>query len=354
MIEPELFKKGVIIVSAKVFGIDFGTSTIKIYRKNEGVIFDEKNIIALCNNEVMAIGDEAFEMLGKAPDNFLVTYPVKNGVIADIANMLSLLNKAFKTIIDKSGKITGADIIVAAPTDVTEVEKRAFFDLAASSIAKPKKVRVVEKPIADAIGSGLDVMNASGVMVVNIGADTTEISIMSLGGIVLSKLVTTGGNKFDELIINNVKKKYNLIIGQKTAETIKKKLAYAINPEHETIKVYGRDVMSGLPTEAEIDSEFVYETITESLHSIVDAVRIILEKTPPEISSDIIDSGIYITGGSANIKKIDELFAKETELDVKVAEDPANTVVNGLGRILEDSSKYDCLAFSLKQTYYGG
>jgi len=341
-------------VSAKVFGIDFGTSTIKIYRKNEGVIFDEKNIIALCNNEVMAIGDEAFEMLGKAPDNFLVTYPVKNGVIADIANMLSLLNKAFKTVADKTGKITGADIIVAAPTDITEVEKRAFFDLAASSVAKPKKVRVVEKPIADAIGSGLDVMNASGVMVVNIGADTTEISIMSLGGIVLSKLVTTGGNKFDDLIINNVKKKYNLIIGQKTAETIKKKLAYAINPEHETIKVYGRDVMSGLPIEAEIDSEFVYETINESLHSIVDEVRIILEKTPPEISSDIIDAGIYITGGSANIKKIDELFAKETELDVKVAEDPANTVVNGLGRILEDSAKYDCLAFSLKQTYYGG
>ena len=341
-------------MSAKVFGIDFGTSTIKIYRKNEGVIFDEKNIIALCNNEVMAIGDEAFEMLGKAPDNFLVTYPVKNGVIADIANMLSLLNKALKTVAEKTGKITGADIIVAAPTDITEVEKRAFFDLAASSVAKPKKVRVVEKPIADAIGSGLDVMNASGVMVVNIGADTTEISIMSLGGIVLSKLVTTGGNKFDDLIINNVKKKYNLIIGQKTAETIKKKLAYAINPEHETIKVYGRDVMSGLPIEAEIDSEFVYETINESLHSIVDEVRIILEKTPPEISSDIIDAGIYITGGSANIKKIDELFAKETELDVKVAEDPANTVVNGLGRILEDSAKYDCLAFSLKQTYYGG
>ena len=131
-------------MSAKVFGIDFGTSTIKIYRKNEGVIFDEKNIIALCNNEVMAIGDEAFEMLGKAPDNFLVTYPVKNGVIADIANMLALLNKAFKCVAEKTGKITGADIIVAAPTDVTEVEKRAFFDLAASSVAKPKKVRVVE------------------------------------------------------------------------------------------------------------------------------------------------------------------------------------------------------------------
>lgn len=341
-------------MSAKVFGIDFGTSTIKIYRKNDGVIFDQKNIIALCNNEVMAIGDEAFEMYGKAPDNFQVTYPVKNGVIADIANMLALLNKAFKEIADKSGKIAGADIIVASPTDITEVEKRAFFDLAANSIAKPKKVRVVEKPIANAIGAGLDVMNASGVMVVDIGADTTEISIMSLGGIVLSKLVTIGGNKFDDIIISNVRKKYNLVIGNKTAETIKKKLAYAINPEHETIKVYGRDVMNGLPTEAEIDSEFVYETIKESLHSIVDAVRIILEKTPPEISSDIIDSGIYITGGSANIKKIDELFAQETELPIYVTSDPANTVVNGLGKILEESSKYDCLAFSLKQTYYGG
>ena len=154
--------------------------------------------------------------------------------------------------------------------------------------------------------------------------------------------------------MKKVKKKYNLVIGNKTAETIKKKLAYAIHPEHETIKVYGRDVMTGLPTEAEIDSEFVYETINESLHSIVDAVRIILEKTPPEISSDIIDCGIYITGGSANIKKIDELFAQETELPIKVAEDPANTVVNGLGRILEDNAKFGELAFDKKQTYYGG
>lgn len=340
-------------MAAKVFGIDFGTSTIKIYQKNEGVIFDQKNIIALCNNEVMAIGDEAFEMYGKAPDNFQVTFPVKNGVIADIANMLALLNKSFKIISDKQGKITGADIIVAAPTDITEVEKRAFFDLAASSVAKPKKVRVVEKPIADAIGSGLDVMNASGVMVVNIGADTTEISIMSLGGMVLSKLITVGGNKFDEQIISNVKKKYNLVIGNKTAEIIKKKLAYAIDVTHETIKVYGRDVMNGLPTEVEIDSEFVHETIKESLYSIVDAVRVILEKTPPEISSDIIDSGIYITGGSAGIKNIDKLFEKETELPIKVSDAPANTVVNGLGKILEDSSK-SCLAFSLKQTYYGG
>lgn len=341
-------------MAAKVFGIDFGTSMLKIYRKNEGVIFDQKNIIAISNGEVRAIGNDAFEMYGKAPDNFQVSYPVKNGVIADIANMLSLLNKAFQQISDKHGKITGADIIVAAPTDITEVEKRAFFDLAASSIAKPKKVRVVEKPIANAIGAGLDVMNASGVMVVDIGADTTEISVMSLGGIVLSKLITVGGNKFDEQIITNVRKKYNLVIGSKTAELIKKELAYALEPAHETIKVYGRDVMNGLPTEVEINSEFVYDTINESLYSIIDAVRMILEKTPPEISSDIIDSGIYVTGGSANIKNIAKLFQKETELPIKVSEDPANTVVNGLGKILEGGSKYDSLAFSLKQTYYGG
>ena len=340
-------------VAAKVFGIDFGTSTIKIYKKNEGVIFDEKNIIALCNGNVVAIGDDAFEMYGKAPDNFFVTFPVRNGVIADIANMLALLNRAFKTISEKNGKITGAEFIVAAPTAVTEVEKRAFFDLVQSSVAKPKKVRIVEKPVANAIGAGLDVMDAAGTMVVDIGADTTEISIMSLGGIVSSNLIAVGGNKLDESIISCVKKKYGLVIGNKTAETIKKELACAMKPEGGSIRVYGRDVMTGLPIETEVSAEFVYEAIADHLHSIVDSVRILLEKTPPEIASDILDSGIFLTGGSANIKDLDKLFAKETELSINVCPDPANTVVNGLGKILEDS-KYDSLAFTLKQTTYGG
>ena len=337
-------------MAAKVFGIDFGTNTIKIYKKNEGVIFDEKNIVALCNGNVVAIGDEAFEMYGKAPDNFLVTFPVRNGVIADIANMLALLNRTFKAISDRKGKatkITGAEFIVAAPTDITEVERRAFFDLVSSSIAKPKKVRVVEKPVANAVGAGLEVLTASGIMIVDIGADTTEISIISLGGIVLSKLITVGGNKLDESIISCVKKKYNLIIGNKTAETIKKELACAIRPKSGSICVYGRDVLTGLPLEKEISAEFVYESIAEHLHAIVDAVRIILEKTPPEIAADILDSGIFLTGGSANIKDLDKLFAKETELPINVCENSANTVVNGIGRILEES-KYDSLAFTLK------
>lgn len=342
-------------MAGKVFGIDFGTSTIKIYKKNDGVIFDAKNIIAVANGtQVIAIGDEAYEMYGKSPANIVVDYPVKNGVIADIANMLSLLNQALDKLSRDYGKITGSEFLVAAPTDITEVEKRAFFDLVASSNAKAKKVRIVEKPIADALGAGLDVMTARGVMIVDIGADTTEVSIISLGGIVLSKLITVGGNKMDEAIILNVKKTYNLIIGQKTAETIKKELACALPPEEEkTIRVYGRDVLSGLPVEREITATFVYETISEYMHSIIDAVRLILEKTPPEISSDIIDSGVYLTGGSANIYALDRLMAQETELDINICEDSANTVVKGLGRIIEDS-KFSSLALTLKQTYYGG
>lgn len=341
-------------MASKLFGIDFGTSTIKIYKKNEGVIYDAKNIIAIADKKrVIAIGDEAFEMYGKAPSNIEVNYPVRNGVIANIENMLALLNHAFDQLSKKHGKFVGAEFLVAAPTDITEVEKRAFFDLVANSNVKSKKIRIVEKPIADALGAGLNVTKARGVMIVDIGADTTEVSIMSLGGIVLSKLIPIGGNKLDDSIILNVKKQYNLYIGSKTAETIKKELACALPGEEKTIKVYGRDVVTGLPLEKEITSSFVYGTISEHLLSIIDAVRIILERTPPEISSDIIDLGIYITGGSANIKYLDQLMSHDTDLKVNICSDPANTVVNGLGKIIEDP-KLSSLALTLKQTYYGG
>ena len=341
-------------MAGKLFGIDFGTSTIKIYKKNDGVIFDAKNIIAIADgNKVLAIGDEAYEMYGKAPANIEVDYPVKNGVIANIKDMLALLNQALTEIGKQHGKTIGAEFLVATPTDITEVEKRAFYDLVASSNAKSKRIRIVEKPIADALGAGLDVTNAQGVMVVNIGADTTEVSIMSLGGIVLSKLIPIGGNKLDESIILAVKKQYNLFIGHKTAETIKKELASALPMEERSLKVFGRDVVSGLPVQKEISSTFVYETISEHLYSIIDAIRIILERTPPEISSDIIDLGIYITGGSANIRGLDELLSHETDLKINICEDSANTVVNGLGRIIEEA-RLSPLAQSLKQTYYGG
>ncbi len=341
-------------MAGKIYGIDFGTSTIKIYQKNGGIILDEKNMIAVANRkQVIAAGNEAFEMYEKAPANIRVTYPVKNGVIADIANMLELLNYMIPKINKKIKKLSAAAIIVATPSDITEVEKRSFFDLVASSNMKAKNIKIVEKPIADAIGIGLDVTNAKGVMVVDIGADTTEASIMSLGGIVISKLIPIGGNRLDEAIKNYVKKNYNLIIGDKTAENVKKELATAVPMEERSIKAYGRDVVTGLPSKVEISSAYVYESISEYLYTIMDAIRIILERTPPEISSDIIDSGIYITGGSSSIPGLDQLIARETGLKINICKDAADTVVNGLGKIIEDK-KLTSLACSLRQTNLNG
>jgi len=240
-----------------------------------------------------------------------------------------------------------ADYIVATPTDITEVERRSFYDLIASSNLKVGHIKIVEKPIADAVGAGLDIMTARGVMIVDIGADTTEVSILSLGGIVLSKMIPIGGNRLDESIKSMVKRKYNLYIGDKTAENIKKKLACAYPTVEASVKVYGRDVVTGLPTEMSVSSESVYAAISEYLFSIIDAIKIILERTPPEISSDIIDSGIYITGGSAKIFALDELLHKETDLKINICPDSANTVVNGLGRIMEDH-KLSVLADTLR------
>ncbi len=334
-------------MASKTFGIDFGTSTIKIYKKGQGIVLDERNIIAVADRKtVIASGDEAYEMYEKAPSNIVVTYPVRSGVIADVANMMSLLHH-FMMKISGSKRIGSADYIVATPTDITEVERRSFYELIASSNLKAGHVKIVEKPIADAVGAGLDVMTARGVMVVNIGADTTEVSILSLGGIVLSKLIPVGGNKLDEAIKNVVKRKYNLFIGDKTAENIKKKLAAAYLTVEASIKVYGRNMVTGLPTEMEISSKTVYEAIAEYLYSITDAIRIILERTPPEISADIIDSGIYVTGGSAKIFGLADLLNKETDLKINICEDSANTVVNGLGRIMEDHN-LSILADALK------
>lgn len=324
-------------MSRKVFGIDFGTSMLKMYKKEEGIVLDEKNVIAVANRrKIIAGGNEAFDMFEKAPANIQVSYPVRNGVIADIANMQALFNY----FIDKlSGrrKLSSADYLVAVPTDITEVERRAFYDLVSHSNGKAKKIVIIEKPIAAALGIGLDITNAQGVMTVDIGANTTEISIMSLGGIVLSKLIPVGGSKLDESIKLYVKKKYNLIIGDKTAEVIKKELASAYNREEKTWKVYGRNVVTGLPSEMEISSSMVYDSVKEHLHAIIDSVKMILERTPPEISSDIIESGIYVTGGSARIHDLDKMMSDETDLKVNIAEDCENSVVRGLGVIIDDN-----------------
>lgn len=321
----------------KAIGIDFGTSSIKFYKNGEGIILHEKSVIAVYNkNHTFAVGNEAFEMYEKAPVNIDVSYPVKNGVIADIGNMQSMIDYFFRQL-DGKRKLKGADYYIAIPTDITEVEKRAYFELISNTNLKPKKIHVVEKPIADALGMDLNITKSIGTLVVDIGANTTEISVLSLGGIVLSRLIPVGGNKFDEAIISKVKKDKNFVIGEKTSELIKKTIGSAYVTD-ETIDICGRNLVTGLPGEITVTGEDVHDALNELFQTIVDSVKIILERTPPEISSDIYKTGVYITGGSSRIKDLGQFVYDQLGLRVNLCEEPESTVVMGLGAIIEDPS----------------
>ena len=329
-----------------VYGIDLGTCNMKIYCKASNKIMNEKNTIALVNkNEMYAYGDDAYAMYEKAPETIQVTFPVVGGVIADFNNLQVMLQTYLET--HAKGKLRGAEFIVAVPTDITDVEKRAFFDMFYKSKLKPKSVLLCEKPIADAVGLGLNVNEPTGIMVVDIGADTTEISVISLGGLVLSDLLHSGGNKIDESIITYVKRKYNLVIGQKTAQSMKETLGSGIPGNTQTMVVVGRDVVSGLPIEMEMSGAVVYEAIKDNLNTICNSIKMILEKTPPELARDIIHSGIYITGGSSQIHDLDQLFRDITGIEIKTCEEPEEWVVRGLLKIVSDA-KFKHLAFSMK------
>lgn len=322
-------------MAQNVFGIDIGTSNIKIYNKATDEILNEKNIIAISNKkDVYAYGDEAYEMYEKAPNNIEVSYPIRYGVIADIQNMQTLLAKFIKKVKTNKSLIQSADFCIAVPTDITEVEKRAFYELILSSKVSAKKITVVEKPVADGVGVGIDINSPKGNMIVNVGADTTEITVLSLGGIVISKLIKTGGNRLDEMICSYVRKKYNLIIGEKTGEILKRELASGMEEEESVYKVYGRDLVSGLPVEKEISSATVYHATVEALHSIVTDVKLILERTPPELAADIIDTGIFLTGGSSYIRNFSKLISLETDLKVNIPDNPSECVVRGIAKIL--------------------
>ncbi len=332
-------------MSRNVYGLDIGTSNIKIYSKEHDTILNEKNIIAIANKkDFFSFGDEAFEMHEKAPANIKVTFPVKYGVIADFDNMQRLFERFIRKIDNKGKKLQAADYYVAVPTDITEVEKRAFLELCKDARMHAKKILVINKPVADALGAGIEVTDARGIMIVNIGADTTEISVLSLGGIVLSRAVKFGGNKLDEQIINAVRKKYKLVIGAKTAEYIKVNLGSAIREEEHFVSVYGRHIVTGLPTRCSISSDVVYDCIIDFIRQIVDSIKMILERTPPELSADIIDTGIYLTGGSSAIKNLARLINGETELHINIADNPSECVVRGI-KIIVDNPKYSDIAY---------
>ena len=309
-----------------VYGIDLGTCNFKIFCKSNGKILKEKNAIAVINkNEIYAYGDDAYAMYEKAPEAINVIFPVCNGVIADY----NLLQRMIFDFLESKmkAKIKNAEVVVAVPTDITDVEKRAFYEVFYKSKARPKNVLLCEKPIADAVGLGIDVNEPTGVMIVDMGADTTEISVISLGGLVLSDL---------------------LHFGQKTAKALKENIGSGLSGRSETMIIVGRDVVSGLPIEMEISAEVIYEAMKSNLESICTSIKMILEKTPPELAKDIIHSGIYITGGGSLIHGLGELFEQITNIKVNSSEAPEESAARGLVKIVTDS-KYKRLPFSIKK-----
>lgn len=316
-----------------VFGIDLGTSNIKIYSQSEDAILIEKNMIAIENKKnLFAYGDSAYEMYEKAPSNIRISYPLSRGVISDIANM-QLLLRYFVNDIGKG--LRPADFYIAVPTDVTEVEKRAFYDVVMDSGIKAKSIMVVEKAVADGIGLGVDVKESTGCMVVNCGYDTTEISIISLGGIVLSKLVKVGGKQFDDAIMNAIRGEYYLIIGEKSAENLKFSLK-GLEEKQEDAKVCGRDIETGLPVQRAIPTELLDDCLLPSFAAIIDQIKNILEKTPPELSADIYTNGLYLTGGASQVAHLAELIANNTGLKVNTMENPISGVALGLSKIIKE------------------
>ncbi len=330
-----------------VYGIDLGTSNFKIFCKSNGKIMKEKNTIAVINkNEIYAYGDAAYAMYEKAPESINVVFPVVEGVIADYNFLQRMIFDFLESKMKAKSK--NAEFIVAVPTDITDVEKRAFYELFYKSKSRPKNVLLCEKPIADAVGLGIDVNEPTGVMIVDMGADTTEISVISLGGLVLSDLLHFGGNRIDESIISYIRKEYNLVIGQKTAKALKETIGSGLPGREESMTVVGRDVVSGLPIEMEIPAEVVYEAMKINLANICNSIKMILEKTPPELARDIIHSGIYITGGGSLLHDIDKLFEQITNIKVNTTEVPEESAARGLVKIVSDS-KFKRLPFSMKK-----
>ena len=325
------------------YGIDLGTNNIKIYSKGSDEIFTAKNIIAIERKDILfAYGDPAFDMYEKAPEFIQISYPLNNGVIADINNMQTLVRCFISDLSD--GNIKPADYYIAVPHDVTEVEKKAFHDLIKNANIKARSIMVVKKAVADGLGMDIDVKNSQGVLVVDIGFHTTEISILSLGGIVLSKMIKIGGQKFDDAIRNAVRNEFNLLIGQKTAEKVKMSMK-DLEKENKNAVVYGRDIVTGLPVEREIPTSLVMKALFEHINTIIEQVKVILEKTPPELAADIFRRGIYLTGGSSQLSHLDELMANGTGLKVNLAEDPICSVANGLSRVINDPN-FQSVAYS--------
>jgi rod shape-determining protein MreB len=318
--------------------IDLGTATTLVYVKGKGIVSDEPSVVAIKKDaegkKILAVGNEAKKMLGRTPANITAIQPMKDGVIADFDVIESMLRYFIRTV-HKRKSFIRPRIIISVPTGITPVEKRAVTESA--KLAGAREVYLIEEPMAAAIGAGLPVGEPIGSMIVDIGGGTTEVAVISLSGIVYSKSVRSAGNKMDEAIVQYVKREYKLLIGERTAELIKITIGIAY-PENEirTVDVKGRDMVTGIPKTIEISSEEVMEAIAEPVNTIVEAVKSSLERTPPELASDIVDRGIVLSGGGALLKNLDMLLGEETGLPIVMAESPLTAVVLGSGKALFD------------------
>lgn len=319
--------------------IDLGTANTCVYVKGHGLALREPSVVAVKrdnrgNKVVLAVGHDAKRMLGRVPGNIEAIRPMKDGVIADFEVTEAML-RHFISKAHKSNHFVHPRVMICVPTGVTQVEKRAVKESAQSAGAR--EVYLIEEPMAAAIGANLPITEPISNMVVDIGGGTTEVAVISLAGIVYSRSVRVGGDKMDEAIMTHVKRKYNLLIGETSAEDIKIQIgsAYPLDPE-ETLEIKGRDLLDGIPKNITITSEEIRKSIAEQVDSIVQAVRIALEQTPPELAADIVDRGIVLTGGGALLKGLDQLLRDQTNLPITVVDDPLSTVVMGTGKALDN------------------
>jgi rod shape-determining protein MreB len=319
--------------------IDLGTANTCVYVRGKGIVLREPSVVAVKRDhrgtsKVLAVGMEAKRMLGRTPGNIVAIRPMKDGVIADFEVTESML-RHFIAKVHNSRRLVRPRIIICVPTGITQVEKRAVKESAQSAGAR--EVYLIEEPMAAAIGSNLPITEPTSNMVVDIGGGTTEVAVISLSGIVYSKSVRVGGDKMDEAIMQHVKRKYNMLIGEGSAEEIKNQIAsaYADADNHE-MEVKGRDLVTGIPQNITITSEEVRKAISEQVDSIVQTVRMALEQTPPELAADIVDRGVVLTGGGSLLRGLDQLLREETSLPITVVDDPLSTVVMGSGKVLDN------------------
>ncbi|MFT5409022.1 MAG: rod shape-determining protein MreB [Verrucomicrobiales bacterium] len=319
-------------------GIDLGTANTLVNVKDQGIVLREPSVVAVKagTNEVLAVGDDAKRMLGRTPGNIVAIRPLKNGVIADFEITEAMLRHFIQKAHNRRG-VARPRVVVAVPSGITEVEKRAVKE--SSLRAGAREVYLIEEPMAAAIGVGLPVQEASGNMIVDIGGGTTEVALISLSGIVYSRSVRVAGDELDEAIVQYMKRAYNLMIGERTSEEIKIRIGSAHKMGKEmSMEVKGRDLIAGLPKTITVTSEEIREAISEPLNTIIDSVRVTLERCPPELSADLVDRGMVLAGGGALLRGLDKLLSEETGLPVHVADDPLSAVAEGAGRVLNELS----------------